>query len=144
MYMLAILRTHAASSSLTASSFSSSLSYPYGRLLITNVPCRNRFTADQWTFWDMFSDSCCATAPYIVSIPSLSSVMVFRRSFSKYTLTPISFRWRTVDKVSTVFLANRVIDLVSMRSILPFSHSSSIRWKSSLPHRLVPLMPSSA
>ena len=53
-------------------------------------------------------------------------------SFSNRTSTPMDLRWRTVSKRSTVFLANRLIDLVSMMSIFPASQSVSILLNSSL------------
>ena len=39
-------------------------------------------------------------------------------SFSNLTSTPSSFRWRTVERRSTVFRAKRLMDLVSTMSIL--------------------------
>jgi hypothetical protein len=66
-------------------------------------------------------------------------VVVF--CFSKYISTPFSFSYRTVVRLSTVFLAKRDIDLVTMRSIFPARASATMRLKPFLCFVLVALIP---
>ena len=77
----------------------------------------------------------------ISSSPFPSKVRIF--SFSKKTSMPFSLSLRTVVKVSTVLRANRLIDFVIIRSILPASASATIRLKPSRFLVLVAEMPSS-
>lgn len=52
-------------------------------------------------------------------------------SFSKYRSTPFSFSFRMITRLSTVVLANRLTDLVTMRLILPSKVSAIISLKPS-------------
>ena len=64
-------------------------------------------------------------------------------SFSKYTSTLFSFSWRTAVSVSTVFLANREMLFVMIKSIFPANASAIMRLNPSRFFVFVPLMPSS-
>ena len=75
----------------------------------------------------------------ISSSPFPSKVRIF--SFSKKTSMPFSLSLRTVVKVSTVLRANRLIDFVIIRSILPASASATMRLKPSRFLVLVAEMP---
>ena len=77
----------------------------------------------------------------ISSSPLESSVQMF--SFSKYISMPLSFRSRTVVRLSTVFLAKRLTDFVMIRSIFPAFASAIMALKPSRFFVEVALMPSS-
>ena len=77
----------------------------------------------------------------ISSSPLLSKVYI--PSFSKYTSVPCSFSFRTAVRLSTVFRAKRLTDLVTIRSMRPASASSIIRLKPSRPRVLTAEIPSS-
>ena len=64
-------------------------------------------------------------------------------SFSKKTSTPFSLSCRMVTRLSTVFRAKRLTDLVRMRSIFPARASSIILLKPSRFLVFVPVIPSS-
>lgn len=70
-----------------------------------------------------------------------SSVQIF--SFSKYISMPLSLSLRTVVRLSTVFLAKRLTDFVTMRSIFPSMASLTMLLKPSRCRVLVAEMPSS-
>src|SRR5690554_6949765 len=62
----------------------------------------------------------------MVRMSSLFGSKVHRFSFSKKTSTPLSFNFLTKDIVSSVLRANREMDFVIMRSILPAKASDII------------------
>ena len=114
-------------------------------LLATPIsPLLNRLWMPHFTFSEILRLSSCAKEARSESISSPSSENELMRSFSNRTSTPMDLRWRTVSKRSTVFLANRLIDLVIIMSMLPASQSSIIRLNSSRFLVLVPEIPSSA
>ena len=75
---------------------------------------------------DAITDSLSARLLMIDRRSSDSIDPVSRLSFSKYTETPRSRSVLTSSRQSVVFLAKRLRDFVTMRSILPSSQSRSI------------------
>ena len=64
---------------------------------------------------DSLSDWAKALMKVIINSVSISKVLIF--SFSKIIPIPSSFKARIYFKLSTVFLANRDMDFVRIRSI---------------------------
>ena len=130
MYSAYIQRMISASSGMMTS-LSSCHSYPKMLNLPLGMPCLNRLIVPHLTFSEMLRLSSCAKEARMESISSPSPLKELMFSFSKRTSMPRSFRCRTVFRRSTVFLANRWIDLVRMMSMFPASHSASMRLNSS-------------
>ena len=77
---------------------------------------------------------------------TIRSFSGFRKENRKHTAsdsTPFSFSVRTVVRLSTVFLANRLTLFVTMRSIFPARASATIALKPSRRLVLVAEIPSS-
>ena len=91
---------------------------------------------------DSLSDWAKALMKVIINSVSVSSVLIF--SFSKMMPIPIPFNARMYFRLSSVFLANREMDFVRIRSIFFWRHLRIIRLKSSRFLVDVPEIPSSA
>ena len=107
------------------------------------TPLAILFLIPHLTFSLIDFDSSCAIEANIVSIISIFVSFVEMFSFSKNTSTLASLNFLTSLKQSTVFLANRDMDLVKIKSISPASASSIIFKKPFLFLIEVPVIPSS-
>ena len=137
--------TTAASSSFIISFPSTSLSYPRNFLWLTiTKPFWYRNFKPSFTFLLIFSLSCWANDANIVSITSPLASHVFIFSDSKITGICILFNSRIYLRQSTVFLANRLMDLVIIISIFPAWQSLIIFLNDALFLVLSPEIPSSA
>ncbi len=108
-----------------------------------NRPSLKALRCPQVTFSDIDLDSSCAKEDMIVISSSPFESKVYMFSFSKKHSTPCSLSFLIVTKVSTVFLAKRDIDLVTIKSTLPSSASAIILLKPSRFFVDVPVTPSS-
>ena len=91
---------------------------------------------------DSLSDWAKALMKVRINSVSISMVLIF--SFSKITPIPSSRSARIYFRLSSVFLANREMDFVRIRSIFFWRHLRIIRLKSSRFLVDVPEIPSSA
>ena len=138
------MRFTISASSGTGTSLSSSQRYPKILNLPFGIPFSKRFFVAHRIFSLMERLSSWAKDARMESINSPSPLMELIFSFSNRTSMSFAFRCLTVSNRSTVFLANRLMDLVRMMSIFPSSQSTSIRLNSSRLTVFVPEIKSSA
>ena len=107
------------------------------------VPFSKRFWIDHLLFSEMETDSSSAMLERIARNSSLSIEPVFMFSFLKKMGICRASSILTSSKQSVVFLLNRLIDFVMIKSTLPALQSSMSRSSSGRLPFLVPVIPSS-